>query len=469
MSKRNRKRWIGALLLVLLLAGLVLVPPALHRYQLARSAELFRVQVEELRSLGQAVSTADLRLTPVPIENNAAVDLLAAAKATQYDREEDAWGKLELGFPLRNDEKKSLEPLLADRLEVDRLVANALSKAGLDWQIQYQPQLLDTLLPHLLQMRNLISQLRGEALVDASNQRYDAAIERVHAIVMIADKLEYSPTFVGHLIANSARTSACQTLMSFLPALAIGDGKGEAGAAQVRALIALLLDESQTAIGLRRAIDSELVMQIGVTESALTYPNPEEFERKRTGVLNAVRTRLFPEDHGASGRAFIRYMQSARSAATHGNVLDMKANLPAQPPEIDESVLLAMLLPNVTSVAEQHFEAIANGRVAAVALAVRWYEIKQGRLPESLDELLPSFLTLLPTDPMTRGARLRYVATGDRPMIYSVARDGEDDEGRERDPDSPRAERQKYDIAANLRLQPRKPRTAVNNAPPSDD
>jgi hypothetical protein len=57
------------------------------------------------------------------------------------------------------------------------------------------------------------------------------------------------------------------------------------------------------------------------------------------------------------------------------------------------------------------------------------YHREHGKWPESLGELSPKYLPTLPADPIT-GKPLHYNVVNDRPIVYSVGVDGDDDGGR---------------------------------------
>jgi hypothetical protein len=65
-------------------------------------------------------------------------------------------------------------------------------------------------------------------------------------------------------------------------------------------------------------------------------------------------------------------------------------------------------------------------RMLITRLAMRAFELKRGRLPRALAELAPEFLPAVPTDPFASGQPLNYVVA-DRPIVYSVGRNGTDD------------------------------------------
>jgi hypothetical protein len=64
-----------------------------------------------------------------------------------------------------------------------------------------------------------------------------------------------------------------------------------------------------------------------------------------------------------------------------------------------------------------------------IGLALELYHREHGKWPESLAELSPRYLPTLPVDPIN-GKPLHYKIVNDRPIVYSVGVDGDDDGGR---------------------------------------
>jgi hypothetical protein len=62
-------------------------------------------------------------------------------------------------------------------------------------------------------------------------------------------------------------------------------------------------------------------------------------------------------------------------------------------------------------------------------LAIRAYRLETGRYPENLCVLAPSYLSAVPEDPFTTGARLRYVPTDSGYRLWSVGPDGVNNRG----------------------------------------
>ena len=68
--------------------------------------------------------------------------------------------------------------------------------------------------------------------------------------------------------------------------------------------------------------------------------------------------------------------------------------------------------------------------MAAVALAIRLYEIDNGRRPAKLADLVPKYLPAVPDDPFDNpGQPLRYLPNAQRPILYSIGGNGQDQGG----------------------------------------
>lgn len=89
---------------------------------------------------------------------------------------------------------------------------------------------------------------------------------------------------------------------------------------------------------------------------------------------------------------------------------------------------------------------LAEMRLLRIELAIQAWRNTLGRLPNSLDEMVPEYITEIPIDPMSAtGAVLQYRQVGGGYLLYSVGYNGIDDGG-----DAPAAELSPYD--GDLRL-----------------
>jgi hypothetical protein len=91
--------------------------------------------------------------------------------------------------------------------------------------------------------------------------------------------------------------------------------------------------------------------------------------------------------------------------------------------------MVRLLMPAYQNAILAHYRALAEHRLAAAALAVKWYQADHdGRPPATLEELVPKYLPATPADPFAPGGKpLRYVADAKRLVVYSVGENGTDD------------------------------------------
>jgi hypothetical protein len=72
---------------------------------------------------------------------------------------------------------------------------------------------------------------------------------------------------------------------------------------------------------------------------------------------------------------------------------------------------------------------IAHERLLMAELAVRCYQSEQGRVPPSLELLIPKYLQRVPSDPFSGGPVI-YHPQGTNWLLYSIGEDGVDDGGK---------------------------------------
>ena len=96
-------------------------------------------------------------------------------------------------------------------------------------------------------------------------------------------------------------------------------------------------------------------------------------------------------------------------------------------PNVGGNMLLCLSLPTLGgSIYTRGAQCCALHRQAIIMIALRRYELEQGKLPEKLDELVPKFLDSVSADPFDN-APMRWNAA-DR-VVYSIGKDLKDDNG----------------------------------------
>ena len=77
-----------------------------------------------------------------------------------------------------------------------------------------------------------------------------------------------------------------------------------------------------------------------------------------------------------------------------------------------------------------HFRYLAQRRMAAVALALRLYQLDHDNRPDELADLVPDYLPEIPMDILSKGQPIQYRPGADPPLLYSVGMNGTDDGGK---------------------------------------
>jgi hypothetical protein len=95
-------------------------------------------------------------------------------------------------------------------------------------------------------------------------------------------------------------------------------------------------------------------------------------------------------------------------------------------------------LPSMKIIFTNHLRVRANMDCAITALGVERYRLKEGKLPETVDDLVPGYLPQVYLDPFD-GRPLRYKRTEPGYMVYTIGEDGVDDGGRAQDPNDRKA------------------------------
>ncbi|MEX0702795.1 MAG: hypothetical protein WD069_11935 [Planctomycetales bacterium] len=103
--------------------------------------------------------------------------------------------------------------------------------------------------------------------------------------------------------------------------------------------------------------------------------------------------------------------------------------------EVMHDMIFAFMLPATAAAAHREFAVQATFDMTRIAIEIAAYRHEHGRLPGSLEDLVPGRLKELPRDPHS-DKPYRYRRDGEGIVLYSVGRNGEDEQGTEPDPDT---------------------------------
>ncbi|HEV3345267.1 MAG TPA: hypothetical protein VG125_33120 [Pirellulales bacterium] len=285
-------------------------------------------------------------------------------------------------------------------------------------------------LPHHGLIRQGIRLLTFEAGLRAYEGNVAACIEALHAAYALGRTLRREPIGLSLLVRIGCDGAAREQLRRLLPNLDCSPDQLMGLRADVRAI--------DYAEGLQRALVGERVLGLAAFRDPSILNEPSE----QGGFATIMKVLSF----GDLPR-FLRYMDRLRQAAR----LPPPANLQAAE-EIDRELrdlfddrsawgpmrhfLLKTHLQLKCDLFRAAVRAEAWSRCADATLAVEQFRREAGRLPTSLDELVPRLLDAIPTDPFD-GERLRYAIMPSGYRLYSVGPDRIDQGGTSDDSSTP--------------------------------
>ncbi len=249
---------------------------------------------------------------------------------------------------------------------------------------------------------------------------------------------------ITHLVSIAIDGLAAGWLEDITPQLRIGEADGQfesvpdpASRAQVRRLVDELLDDSDATDSFYRAMLSERMLQLDCVRLVVADGTNMGVVTGGArvsggwGPLGALVRPLFKSDGVFLLQTCTSFIRAAQRPDYPSAVAVMPQDIGKDDP-LDRLLhpLTRMLLPSFERAFVLHYRALAMRRMAAVALAIRLFEVDHGQRPEHLDELVPSYIDRIPLDPFAAdGQAIRYRPHAARAILYSVSTDGVDQDG----------------------------------------
>ena len=183
---------------------------------------------------------------------------------------------------------------------------------------------------------------------------------------------------------------------------------------QVLALLSALLDEAPVRQRNREALYGEALFQIEMLDSLLN--GSVSLSSVTTGVAPTTPAAAPMTVESVIGRLSaplvrldtifgVKHMCATGDASATETWAAAQAATPPAPPPPDSPTtavchaLSRILLPSLERSVYLQFRALALRRMAALALAIRLYQLDHGARPAQLEELVPAYLPAVPRDP----------------------------------------------------------------------
>lgn len=419
-----RRRWWTV---PLLLVGFLLLCVVAVWWYLQRSE--LRQRYRAIRAAGQPVTFEELNAyyaLPAGVEDITAlwvdalsrssniVDLPEAAKLPLIGDGPaiPAWGK-------DWAEKDQVATFLDNHSETLIAIHQA---AAADGGVRYPHDLRDgveTLLPHVQNLRSSSRLLTLEADLRARNRDTDGTVESLRGQFAVGRTLDGDPILVSFLVRLAVDGGAVDNASQLLPEI-------EPTREQL-----LAIQEDLRRTDYHAELENAL---IGERVFGLNF-----FGNSNLTGLGAIQTKLLDISATESKVKYIDMMNEAMATSRRPWLVGMfnepwLANWnPNSMNPTDQ--MYSVLIPQL----DQCF--LAAGRQEAkllsldAAIAAELYRRDHGELPKSLEDLVPDYLAAVPTDPFN-GEPVRYVVNENDFVIYGLGEDLNDDLGAIEEPPS---------------------------------
>lgn len=442
--RSRRRRWAGRVAVTLLVSLTGLLVWQTIQWQITRRAGEKRLAAAIAETdaadpnwrLDQLMAERNRSLPPP--EQNAAEQAYKAASAiprgmNRWQQNNEWRGKLKLGHLPDVNDLEDVRAMLAeveDALELARTVKR-YPTGGFALTLT-EPDPLRISLAKAHELRATASLLDFDALVRASDNRGDDALDSVHAILATGRGLGDEPTSISMLVRMAIAAIAVWSAERVLGLCETSDAK----LAELQSMFAAEAEVPRLAYASRgdRAVYHRLIENIDngslSLESVSGTPRAQTLREK---LLSLPHRAVIPEQQAMYLEFWNRILASAkmpygppRRAAVDSVLQDIRSVPKAKYP------LVVFLFPAVNRIDEADTRAAATMRATTVALACERFRLKSGRFPESLDELPKQMLSEVPADPYT-SRPLLYKKADDGAVVYCTGPD-ETDDGGELDP-----------------------------------
>ena len=288
---------------------------------------------------------------------------------------------------------------------------------GGQFALTIAPDPFATLLPHADKCRTVASLLQYDGYLSALEKNPNRGISAARAALAVARTIGDEPFLICQLVRIACATIAAQTAMQ-----ALAWGEPTEGLAELQAELIAEAEFPHLQIGLRGergALDTFFRgLQNGTipAENWFVYldirgPGPEDY------AAFHVYKALIPGDHAKTLEILTAYIEAAKRPP-HERLAALSAiPIPKGPPDEFRYILARRLVPACSKVAESDLRGRANLLCAATGIACERFRLKNGRWPDALTDLVPTFLPAVPQNPFD-GKPLSYRTFPDRIAVY---------------------------------------------------
>lgn len=424
------KRWMkrGTVVLVL-----IVLLPFLHRLWQGYAADSqLQAEIDRIKAAGEPLFLAEFEVDRIPEDQNAAYYYREALATwpTVSDGEVDQHISL-FETPPNIDQEQYLRAceravaLVRHGNQIDRY----------DWDVELVSPTIQIYSHQLGEMRRL-----SRGLLDAARRHHDMgndaeALRLLNDALDLSGKVNQPRNLICYLVEVDIRAAVAGELQRFAHDLTITSDAslspdGAATHEQVTGLIERLLDEAAETSHFRDALVGErglgaFDISDGIATGRIPVTDDPDGDPLHIQAIRWWRRPQYRRETVTSLRGYTAWIESFDEPTLPGfrKSSNMAFDWDEAWENVDESLILSLILPSIDRATEAHFTNKSQLRLAALGLAIRLYKIDHGIFPESLDDLVPRYISIIPDDALAHdGGKLKYAPIGTEPVIRVVTR-----------------------------------------------
>jgi hypothetical protein len=404
------------------------------------SSAKLRQAYADLKKDGRPMEPADVIPPKVPDTENAALLYESAALLLKAQPAPDENLLGYLGDISDKFIKESLDPDKLDEFkqligqdvvtQALSIIAQGTQRDSCRYKLNYGDG-LNTLLPHISELRNLARILCAKAYLEAKTGNQDTAWDMVITQLKFADALRTEPVLISKLVRIQMIRLSCDTIKKLCEIAPPNTQQ----ASDIRSL----LKDFDDIRPLIRSIDAERLLigewVFNLTKDEMYKTNLQYCNENDTGLLpkliifGITFKPLFLADHAA----YLRFMHDGTRflerpySPEQGKVME-------QGVQKKRYIVTRILTPAIFRLKEIHCQMIAQLRIVQAGLALLQHKQTEDTFPATLDALKLQNIN----DPFSDGLLL-YKTEEQGFVLYSVGPDQKDNDG------SPRQKKQEKD------------------------
>ena len=427
--------------LSLLAATLILLIFLSRAWMIHSETRRLNAEIQRWKKAGLPILPGDFETPPVPDEQNAAVAISRAAMAVVENKESlDMWEELEQ-VPLSANARRVADAILGENVRALQAVRSAHNLTQVRWKsMGYKAYVSGAMIdPHqpnwskLRALANLLSLAAKRALDRGDEAEF---IEALADARLISRTLAKDPNIVSDMVSNGIDALATQTAILWVHALRL---HGPDSVATRKRAIWLMHEWAE-------AGDRGSQVQLTLANEARNILDGTNATAPNTRY-QYINERVQPITIGAFDVAAWRFLLPHRVRAVSDELIQIRSDIESKKAlnwstagnfatlirrststgvePLDSAIEVEVPSPNdKRNYFRARFRGLVSARLAAASLACRLYAIDHGgNEPSSLNELVPRYLSAVPTDPFSpNGGPIQYVRgpQGNGTFIYSL-------------------------------------------------